>query len=362
MVDAQARAFLQQAEVFHLALTRPDGSPVLRTLNAAVTDEWLLFHGAVAGEKAQCIGRPAVVQAEETVAIIPSYFTDPERACPATTFFRSVQVHGTLERITDPHVKADALQRIMLRYQPEGGHVPITFDTPMYQNAVRGVLVLGVRIEQVTGKAKLGQNKSPDVARTIMEKLWQRGAVGDARAIRLMFEHHPESARPERFHGPERTWLWPQLVPAEVEAAVDLLQDQYWTRGVSRADLARAQLGASVWVGARDAAGHLIATARANSDGARHAYISDVAVAPHYRGRGLGKALMALLLEHPALRRVAMVRLATADAQTFYEQLGFVPEQQVDLPFPTIPLLLRRSEQGEQRQAHGALHPSVSGT
>src|SRR5688500_11860882 len=80
MSDAQARAFLQQAEVLHLALTRPDGAPVLRTLNAAVSDDWLLFHGAKAGEKAQCIGRPAVVQAEQIVATIPSYFTDPERA------------------------------------------------------------------------------------------------------------------------------------------------------------------------------------------------------------------------------------------------------------------------------------------
>jgi nitroimidazol reductase NimA-like FMN-containing flavoprotein (pyridoxamine 5'-phosphate oxidase superfamily) len=250
MTDAQALGFLREAEVLHLAFTRPDGSPVLRTLNAAVTDEWLLFHGAPSGEKAACIGRPAVAQAEQLVATIPSYFTDPEKACPATTFFRSVQVHGTLERIEDPHVKADALQRIMQRYQPEGGYVPISFDTPMYQNAVRGVLVLGIRIQDVTGKAKLGQNKKPHEVVGIMDQLWLRGAGGDARAIALMFEYHPESVRPARFLGPNGTFLWPTLSEADVEAAVDLLENQYWTQGVPRDVLAKAQLGASAWVGA----------------------------------------------------------------------------------------------------------------
>jgi nitroimidazol reductase NimA-like FMN-containing flavoprotein (pyridoxamine 5'-phosphate oxidase superfamily)/predicted N-acetyltransferase YhbS len=362
MSDEQARTFLRRAEVLHLAFTRPDGAPVLRTLNAAVTDEWLLFHGAVAGEKAQCVGRPVVAQAEQLVCTVPSYFSDPERACPATTFFRSVQVHGTLEKIPDPHVKADALQRIMQRYQPEGGHVPIHFDNPMYQNAVRGVLVLGVRIEHLTGKAKLGQNRKPAEAAVIMDRLWQRGAAGDTRAIALMLEHHPLEARPARFRGPAETWLEPQLEPADVEAAVDLLENQYWTRGVERETLARAQLGASAWIGARDQQGRLVATARANSDGARHAYVADVAVAERYRGRGVGQALVQLLLDHPAVRGAGLVRLATSDAQAFYERFGFEPEEQVQFPFPIARLLLRRDRAGSGVVAHGAPQPALGAT
>lgn len=342
MTDIQALGFLKEAAVLHLALTRPDGLPVLRTLNAAVSDDWLLFHGAPTGEKAQCIGRPAVVQAEQIVATIPSYFSDPERACPATTFFRSVQVHGTLERITDPQLKADALQRIMERYQPEGGHVPISFDTPMYQNAVRGVLVLGVRLQGLTGKAKLGQNKQPEQVASIMDQLWQRGAPGDAAAIALMFQHHPETARPARFRGPAGTWLWPALGPSDVAPAVDLLDGLYWTEGVPRELLAKAQLGASAWLGARDEHGRLVATARANSDGARHAYVADVAVAPAYRRRGVGEALFKLLLDHPNVRGASLVRLATADAQPFYRRFGFEAEEQAQSGLPTERLLLRR--------------------
>lgn len=362
MSDAQARAFLKQAEVLHLALTRPDGAPVLRTLNAAVSDEWLLFHGAKAGEKVQCIGRPAVVQAEEIVASIPSYFTDPERACPATTFFRSVQVHGTLERIDDPHVKADALQRMMQRYQPEGGHAPITFDDPRYQNAIRGVLVLGVRLANLTGKAKLGQNRKPEEIAGIIEQLWRRGAAGDTRAISLIFQHHPESARPPLFRGPEGTWLWPWLGPSDAAEAAALLENQYWTRGVARTTLVEALLGSTVWLGARDGGGRLVATARANSDGARHAYVADVVVAPEYRGRGLGQRLMQLLLEHPRLRGAPFVRLATADAKAFYERFGFEPEEQVQFAFPMSRLLLRRSAlPGGVIEGHGAPQSALAG-
>jgi GNAT superfamily N-acetyltransferase/nitroimidazol reductase NimA-like FMN-containing flavoprotein (pyridoxamine 5'-phosphate oxidase superfamily) len=351
MTDAQAREFLKGSEVVHLALTRPDGAPVLRTLNAAVTNDWVLFHGSVAGEKAQCIGRTAVAQAEQIVATVPSYFVDPERACPATTYFRSVQLHGTLERIDDPYVKADALQRMMQRYQPEGGHVPIHFDTPMYQNAVRGVLVLGIRMRDLTGKAKLGQNRKPHEVASIMDQLWRRGASGDASAIALMFEYHPESSRPERFRGPAGTWLWPALAEADATAAAALLEGHYWTRGVSRARLMRAQLGASAWIGAKNEAGQLVATARANSDGARHAYVADVAVAPEYRGRGLGRALVSLLLDHPRVRGSTSVRLGTADAGPFYEQLGFQPEERVAFPFAYERLLLRRDTTEEEIQS-----------
>lgn len=364
MTEEQARAFLREADVLHLAFTRPDGSPVLRTLNAAVTDDWLLFHGAPAGEKAQCVGRPVVAQAEQIVCTVPSYFTDPERACPATTFFRSVQVHGTLERITDPHVKADALQRIMVRYQPEGGHVPIRFDDPRYQNAVRGVLVLGVRIEHIDGKAKLGQNKKPAEAALIMERLWQRGAPGDARAVSLMLRHHGPTARPALFCGPAGTQLEPQLESSDATAAAALLENQYWTRGETRSALERAQVGASAWVGARDPNGRLVATARANSDGVRHAYVADVAVAEPYRGQGLGKALVALLLDHPAVRGAALVRLATSDAQSFYERFGFEAEEQVQFAFPITRLLLRRGQPLGSASAlvHGAPQPEVAAT
>ena len=68
-VDAdRALTLLARAPIVHLATTTPAGAPVLRALDAAVLGDAIYFHGARVGEKATCLGRPAVVSAEEVVA------------------------------------------------------------------------------------------------------------------------------------------------------------------------------------------------------------------------------------------------------------------------------------------------------
>ena len=46
---------------------------------------------------------------------------------------------------------------------------------------------------------------------------------------------------------------------------------------------------------------------------------------PEARGRGIGKALMAAILEHPEVRDVTRLTLVTADAHGLYEGFGFGP-------------------------------------
>src|SRR5437773_11530102 len=87
MPRADAIALLERAPVVHFATTTPEGSPVLRTVHGVIVDDAIAFHAAPVGEKTLSLGREVVVGAEELVAQIPSYFVDPERACPATTFY-----------------------------------------------------------------------------------------------------------------------------------------------------------------------------------------------------------------------------------------------------------------------------------
>jgi predicted N-acetyltransferase YhbS len=42
------------------------------------------------------------------------------------------------------------------------------------------------------------------------------------------------------------------------------------------------------------------------------------------RGRGIGKALVAFALDHPALRDIDRCLLGTRDAHALYERFGFV--------------------------------------
>ena len=345
MERAEAVALLQRSGVVHLASTTADGAPVLRTVHGVVVRGALAFHGAPAGEKMEVIGREAVVSAEEVVAAIPSYFIDPERACPATTLYRSAQVHGRVERVDDAEEKAEVLSALMHRFQPEGGHVPIDAEHAIYKKAVAGILVLKVSLEQLDGKAKLAQNRTPEERQRLMEKLWERGLPGDPAAVELMRAANPGTPVPAFLTGPAGVSLTVVLGPADAIAAAELLVDAYWNAGFSRAEIAEAHLGSTAWVGARDEHGALIATARAISDGAKRAWIYDVMIAAPWRGRGLGEALMRLLLDHPALRRTRRVYLGTRDAQSFYERLGFGDRRMVEeplRPWPTTEMVLAR--------------------
>lgn len=313
---------LARAPSAHLAATLPDGTPLLRVLHPVVLDGAVWFHGAPAGEKEDAVGRPVVVEAHEIVAEIPSTFTDPARACPATTFYRSAMLHGVLEPVHEPSDKARALQALMERFQPQGGHRPIRHDDPLYAAAVRGIRILRVVPERVVAKVALGQMKSPDVRRRIAEGLWRRGAPGDAAAVEAVVGAAPLDPLPAFLNGPGGTRLVVAPDARHLPGAVALLRGEYWNRGVPDEVLAEAQRGSAAWVVALDG-DEVVGTSRGLSDGVKTAYVADVCVASAWRGRGLGAALVERLLDHPALRRVGRVDLLTRDAGPFYGKLGF---------------------------------------
>jgi N-acetylglutamate synthase-like GNAT family acetyltransferase/nitroimidazol reductase NimA-like FMN-containing flavoprotein (pyridoxamine 5'-phosphate oxidase superfamily) len=324
MSPAEAREFLASCPAVKMAFTAPDGTPVLRTLHGVIVDDVIAFHAAPVGEKRLASGMPVVIAAEEVVASIPSYFVHPERACPATTFYRSVQVHGVVRDVTDPARKARVLQALMEKLQPEGGYLPISADHPMYKASVNGLWIFEIPLGDITGKAKLGQNRRPDEMAEMLAHLWRRGDPADPIAIEALQKANPETATPLFLSAPAGFTLHVSASASEAAAVADLLAETYWNQGIPREELICAHLNATAWVLARDAHGRVVASARALSDRGKWAWIYDVVVAPDVRGKGLGKAIVRLLLDHPALRGVRTVCLATKDAQGLYAQFGFV--------------------------------------
>lgn len=340
-----ALALLRRAPYVHLASTTPEGEPVLRAVHGVLCADALYFHGSPVGEKVSLAERPCVISYEELLADIPSYWTDPLMACPATSLFVSVQAHGTLVRAQDGPEKSQALQALMERFQPEGGHEPIRYDDPRYRKQVDGVALWKLALDAVDAKFKLAQNRGPEYVTTVVERLWERGADGDVRAIELLLQANAARvARPSRFCGPHGCTLHAWSDRAALDDALALLRDEYWNaQRFDDAALRRAHDASAAWVVARDAEGRVVATARAVSDAVKFAYIADVAVHRDWRGNGLGAALMALLLDHPALRRVARVELATRDAMPFYERMGFavISQQRTDAHVRSTMALLR---------------------
>ena len=73
-----------------------------------------------------------------------------------------------------------------------------------------------------------------------------------------------------------------------------------------------------------------------DGDGLRVAWLLDVVVRPDWRGRGLGSAIVRLLVEHPRARGARELRLRTRDAQNFYARFGFQPLAPGEEAIPTL--------------------------
>jgi GNAT superfamily N-acetyltransferase len=100
-----------------------------------------------------------------------------------------------------------------------------------------------------------------------------------------------------------------------------LAEQSYWARGRSKEIIARS-IENSVPFGLY-LDGAQVGFARVVTDAATFAWIADVYVLESERGQGLGKALVETVLEHPAVRGLPRVMLATADAHGLYEGYGF---------------------------------------
>lgn len=322
---SQAWALFERAPAVRFAAVAADGAPLLRTVNAVVRDERLYFHGTDRGEKLGLVGSRAVASYDEVVAEIPSYWIHPELACPASTYYVSALAEGTIERVSEREQKARALSALMERFQPEGGYRPITAHDERYAKVLDTLLVAAFVPRKVSAKAKLGQHRSVAQIERVLEGLWRRGGPRDLSALRLVREAHPESPRPAFLRGPHGSDLCVAPDARDAQEVAALLAGQYWTTSFSPDSMAAAQLGSTAWVVARDGTTQrVLASARAVSDHARFGHVLDVIVRADVRRRGFARALMRLLLDHPAMRGLHTITLRTRDAQALYDSLGFV--------------------------------------
>lgn len=69
--------------------------------------------------------------------------------------------------------------------------------------------------------------------------------------------------------------------------------------------------------------GEQVGFARVITDEATFAYLADVFIDERFRGKGLSKWLMEIILSYPPLQGLRRFLLATRDAQELYKQFGF---------------------------------------
>ena len=100
------------------------------------------------------------------------------------------------------------------------------------------------------------------------------------------------------------------------------LTQSYWSPGTSMQIVKKAMEG-SLCFGVYEN-NKQVGYARVITDTATFAYLADVFIDENYRGKGLGKWLVQMILKHPDLQCLRRIILTTKDAHKVYEQCGFM--------------------------------------
>ena len=108
----------------------------------------------------------------------------------------------------------------------------------------------------------------------------------------------------------------------QLDVVHEFLRSAYWSLGVAR-DVVERALSNSTVVGLYAPDGRQVGMARAVTDRATFAWVSDVFVLEAHRGRGLGRWVVSALLDHPDVVGLRWTMLATADAHDLYRSYGF---------------------------------------
>ena len=124
----------------------------------------------------------------------------------------------------------------------------------------------------------------------------------------------------------------------DVGATHAYLVRAYWSVGIPYDTVARAVANSvcvAVWH-----EGAQVGFARVVTDRATFAYLADVYVLEAHRGKGLARALVAALHDHPDLQGLRRWMLATLDAHPIYAALGWtaVPDPSIMMQrhFPDV--------------------------
>lgn len=137
-------AILQSAPVCRIALI-DDGRPYMIPVNFAVRDRHLYFHSATSGKKIDILRKNLSVCFEVD---IPGDLVSGETACSWGMKFKSVIGFGEAFFVSANDEKKKALNILMKKYS---GRESFYYS----DEALDKVLVIGVRIKEMTGKKSL---------------------------------------------------------------------------------------------------------------------------------------------------------------------------------------------------------------
>jgi uncharacterized protein len=181
--DAVER-FVDAQELGRLISVGADGTPHLGLYPFVRSEGAVDLHLVREDEVAVDLrARPrCLFEVDEVLGVIPSYWVHRDYGGAATAYHRTVIFECVATVLDDPAAVAAQQERLMARYQPEGGFRPVRADDPLYGGALRQLTAVRLAVQGVRTKFKLAQNRPPETRRQIIQFLRERGRPNDERA------------------------------------------------------------------------------------------------------------------------------------------------------------------------------------
>ena len=107
----------------------------------------------------------------------------------------------------------------------------------------------------------------------------------------------------------------------DIDVIHGYLSRSYWAQGIPRTIVEKSMEGSLCFAVLQD--NRQVGFARVITDKATFGYLADVFILEEYRGKGLSKWLMEIILGHPELQNFRRFLLSTRDAHGLYRQFGF---------------------------------------
>jgi len=163
-----------------------EGVPYGVPVNFAWWNESVVFHGAKEGRKTEVVKKNpnATFSVVKPYAFIPSHATHATLACPATQFFASIMLQGTVLMVEDASQKAAALSALMAKHQPEGKHELLS--SLGHKAMLEKTAVFALSPSSRTMKLKFGQNLPSLQQEKIIKALRARDGILDEETIAMI--------------------------------------------------------------------------------------------------------------------------------------------------------------------------------
>ena len=141
-------AMLEKSFVGRMATVNQEGFPVIKPVNFLYWDGKIYLHSSKEGEKIKDIrrGSPICFEVDEPIAYVAARGT----ACTASYYYRSIIIKGKALLVRDRRKKLEILERLMNKYQPEGGYERIK------EEILKKTAVIEITIQETTGKENFG--------------------------------------------------------------------------------------------------------------------------------------------------------------------------------------------------------------